>query len=142
MEKIFILFWVTLLSACSTTQTLQSEAKQVKSENIYAYQMKSSVADAHIFVTRDSGIYGIACTTSLLINGKLVAKFEAGERAEFYLPSGEYILAHGVASKGLCRLGKDSGGHGRETFLRSGETKWFRLYLEGDNGDIAPIIPQ
>lgn len=142
MREIIVAIGVMLvLGGCSTTTTAPSDALPIQPERVFAYGAKVSDADSHIIVTRDDGKIGSGCLTGFFINGKLAAKFEIKERADFYLPSGDYILGYGfVEGKGLCAFSWGMGRRDRETILRSGETKLFRLFMDQDaNVDILPM---
>ena len=56
---------------------------------------------------------------------------DVGETARFHVPPGEVLLRNGVdqAGRGLCGVGKDHWTQ-RETVVRAGETKYFRLSLD------------
>ncbi|MGB7195442.1 MAG: hypothetical protein WBD81_18470 [Collimonas pratensis] len=129
------------LSGCSTTMTSPNEATSINPERVLKYGSKTSEADAHIVVTRDSGAIGSGCLTGFFINGSLVAKFDVRESANFYLPSGQYIFGYGfVKGRGLCAVDRSSTIRERETVLAAGETKRFRLFIDQDsNTDILPV---
>lgn len=85
-----------------------------------------------MIVTRDSGAMGMACYLGLWIDGGLAARFDVGETATFYVPPGERYVRVAVdpQGKGLCSpAAHNDHGVTRETIVRDGETKHFRLSI-------------
>lgn len=134
MRKIIPLAAAILLAGCATTPIPASSAKAVTADRLIAYQEPTSATDATLVVTRDVGHIGSYCYSGFTINGKLAARFAVGETARFHVPSGELLLRTGTdpEGRGACNIGKDSHWTQRETFLRPGETKSFRLSLSAD----------
>jgi hypothetical protein len=119
------------LSGCATTPVSPATASRVPAERLFAFQDASPSSSATIVLTRDSGFLGSGCFASLTINGVHAARFDVGETARFHVPPGEVLLRNGVdqAGRGLCGVGKDHWTQ-RETVVRAGETKYFRLSLD------------
>ena len=84
-------------------------------------------------VTRDEGYVGSGCYLSFVINGTHAGRFDVAETAEFHVMPGELLLRVGPDLMGamLCGLGKDYWTQ-RETVLRAGETKSFRLSTDAN----------
>jgi hypothetical protein len=131
-------------SGCSTTAIAPSKAVMAKSENLYSYQTIAPGNDATMVVTRDSGFMGRGCANGFFINGKLAAKLDVEETANFNLPSGTYLVGHGpVEGRGLCGFAGKPRLRERETAIKPMETKRFRLFIDQDgNFDILPTSLQ
>ena len=130
-----LLVLAIVLAGCSTSQTSEADVLVAKPENLYAYQEKTVENNSTIIVTRDSGLIGVGGAFAFYLNGKLVARLYRQERAVFYVPSGEFLLGYGSVG-GLV---KDGPRIERETILKAGETKRFRLFIDQDgNMDIRP----
>lgn len=76
---------------------------------------------------------GGGCYYALFINGTLSARFDVGEIARFYLEPGEILLRVGrdPQGRGICSSGQEYWTQ-RETILREGETKYFRMLLDAN----------
>ena len=130
--RLSVLLFVLVVSGCATTPTPTSSATQVPSDRLIAFQ--SEVADSGIVVvTRDVGFIGKGCFNGFMINGQLAARFAAGEAATFHVPSGELLFRSGSdpQGRGLCSGGKDNWTQ-RESWIKPGETKRFRLTLSSE----------
>jgi hypothetical protein len=138
MKKLNVGLYVlcfALLSGCSTSPVKLSEARYVEAAQLYAYQEPVDHA-ATLVMVRDSGLPGSGCTFGFYINGKVVADFNTSQKATFYVPAGEYRLGAGYAKKGACLSVHFKE---RETSLKAGQTKIFRISV-GDGGlDIMPF---
>ena len=124
-----------MLVGCATTPVSPSVAKRVPGERVLAFQEETQERTATVVVTRDKGFVASACYYSFLLNGTHAARFDVGETARFRVAPGEILLRAGrdLMGQGLCGLGKDHWTQ-RETVLRPGETKWFRLSIDA-NGE-------
>ena len=120
-----------LLAGCATTPTAPSRATPVPRDRLLAFQDTTQERNATLVVTRDSGILGSGCFLSFLIDGVHAARFDVGETAQFRVAPGELLLRNGydLIGRGLCAFGSDYWTQ-RETILRPGETKRFRLSLD------------
>jgi len=108
-----------------------------------AFQERTPQNSATLVVTRDEGFVGSACYLSFVVNGTHAARFDVAETAEFHVEPGEQLLRVGVDLMGemLCGLGKDYWTQ-RETVIRPGETKFFRLSIDPNGGmDIQRADP-
>lgn len=121
-----------VLVGCATTPVSPASATRVPTARLFAFQDPTPERNATIIVTRDSGFLGSGCFFSFTINGVHAARFDVGETARFYVPPGEVLLRNGrdQMGRGLCAFEKDHWVQ-RETVLRAGETKYFRLSLDG-----------
>lgn len=117
-----------LLAACESTPVPKSEAKQTPPDRVLAFQTPKGEKTGILTVIRDDGFPVSGCNIALYINQILAARFEAAEYAQFYVESGEILLRAGwdPQGKGLCSFGQDQWTQ-RETFLKPGERKSFRL---------------
>jgi hypothetical protein len=108
-----------------------SAATQVPDDRLLAFQERTDETSATLVITRDQGLTGGACYYSIAVNGTLAARLDVGETARFYVKPGEILLRAGrdPLGKGLCGLGRDEWTQ-RETVLRQGETKYFRLSID------------
>ncbi|WP_321965363.1 hypothetical protein [Paraburkholderia sp. J7] len=120
------------LTGCATEPTPRTSSTSAPSERVTAYQTAAPGIDTGtLIVTRDSGFIGGGCFYAVSINGKLAARLDTGESSRFIVPAGEVLLRAGrdPQGKGLCSIGKSEWTQ-RETTLKPGETKLFRLSLD------------
>ena len=119
---------VLLLSACATTPTPSFLAKPVPVERLLALQKPGQTTTAKVVVSRDQGHVGSACLLTFYVDGKFAARIDVGERATFFVNSGEVLLKVGwdPQGQGFCSFGGENWTQ-RETVLKPGETKLFRL---------------
>ena len=127
------------LAGCATTALPPTQAVPVPRERLlYAAPAGS---DAHLVVVRDQGFMGAGCYYALYINRNLAARLAPGEVARFAVPSGEVLLAAGrdPTGQGLCSSQIDTTYNQRETVLKPGQTKAFRLAIGVSGGvDVMP----
>jgi hypothetical protein len=128
------LLMLVALAGCNTAPTSPGEARAALSDRLLDFQDITPARNATIVVTRDQGFLGSGCYYAVSINGSLAARLNSGERAQFHVEPGEVLLKVGrdPFGRGLCGLDKDEWTQ-RETILRPGEVKQFRLLLM-DNG--------
>ena len=135
MKTTAILFAALMLTGCATTTTPTpaSSAKQAPASRLLAFQAKPNGQYGKIVVTRDSGLLGSGCMNAVSINGQMAARLEPGETSSFLVPAGEVILQSGQdpMGKGLCTQLFDSPTI-RESSIREGETKHFRMLISRD----------
>lgn len=124
-----------VMTGCATTPTPVSEAKKAEPSRLLAFQERSEATTASVVVIRDSGHMGGGCYSAFWINGQLAARLDVAETATFHIEPGEHRmkLSPDPMGRGLCAVGSDWHWTQRETILRSGERKLFRLSLD-DNG--------
>ena len=134
MHKILILLAASVLFVgCATTPIAPTVAKPAPNERILAFQQKNPSTTATLIVTRDEGFIVGGCYCSLFINGTLAARLDVGETSRFFLDPGDILLRVGrdPQGKGLCSAGQDYWTQ-RETILRPGEIKYFRLLIDAN----------
>jgi hypothetical protein len=117
-----------VLGACSTAPIAMTEATAVPSDRLLRPE---GVGDASIVVTRDKGFFGSGCYFALYVNRALAARMAPGEAATFRLSPGEVLLGVGRDPQGsaLCSSSLDAVLVQRESMLRAGERKAFRIML-------------
>jgi hypothetical protein len=83
-----------------------AEAFPVPGERLLAYVEKQD-GFATVEVTRDAGFMDGGCYIGLVIAGKLAARFDTQETAEFHVPAGESNMAvvRDPLGRGLCSFG-------------------------------------
>lgn len=134
MKKLMVMSIVAAaLTGCATTPISSTVAKPAPIERLLAFQTPLSEPAGILTVTRDVGHTGSACFYAISINGTLAARLEPGEKASFHVPSGEILMRSGSdpQGKGLCGFDKDFWTQ-RETQLKPGETKYFRMSINAD----------
>ena len=131
IETLVVILTALLVTGCATTPTPREEARKIDSTRLLAFQEPSVINSGTITITRDSGLLGSGCYYAFWINGKLSARFAPGERASFSVLPGEHILKSGRDPQGggLCGIPIDEWTQ-RETTIRSGEIKSFRLLVD------------
>lgn len=135
MKTTAILFAALILTGCATTTkpTPANEAKQAPASRVLAFQAKPNGQYGKIVVTRDTGMVGSLCTYAVRINKIAAARLEQGEVVVFNVPAGEVLLQSGrdTEAKGPCGMGSINPTV-RETILKDGETKHFRLTINAE----------
>lgn len=137
----FAVATLSALAGCATRPTDLSRAVPVPAERVLYTAPQSATNTAKLVVARDDGFIGGGCFTAFFLNGQLAARFDLGEVATFTVPAGEALLGAGrdPQGKGLCAFDRDNKRQ-RETILRPGETKSFRLSMDADGEmDISRI---
>ena len=131
LKIIGLLGFVAVMAGCATTPPSMSEIKTAPQDRLLAYQNKTGSTTSKLVVTRDVGHLGSGCFYALSINNVLSARLDTAETASFYVEPGELLLRTGrdPSGKGLCGIGKDDWTQ-RETVLRAGETKMFRMTID------------
>lgn len=121
------------LFGCATTPMPPGQAASVAPDRLVAFQEKSTDASGTLIVTRDEGFLGGGCYSGFFINDILAARFDVAETAKFYVQPGELVLRSGRDPQGraLCGVGQQEWTQ-RETILRDGETKYFRLSIDAN----------
>lgn len=120
------------LTGCASEPTPRASATNAPRERVTAFQDAAQATDTGtIVVTRDTGFGGSGCFYAVSINGTLAARLDTGETSRFIVPAGEVLLRSGrdPQGKGLCAFAKAEWTQ-RETTLKPGETKLFRLSLD------------
>lgn len=124
---------ILIIPGCATVPISSNSATPAPLDRILYYSDKTPKTTSTIVVTRDVGYMGSACFYALMINGQLAARFGVGEKATFYVEPGEILLRVGrdPQGKGLCGTMQDDWTQ-RETIMRPGETKYFRLSIDAN----------
>ncbi|EPY1509023.1 TPA: hypothetical protein OUC63_003842 [Raoultella ornithinolytica] len=136
MKKIFLVLAMVGLSGCATSAVTPEKAKLVPENRVFAYQ-KPIENGAELTVIRDSGFLGGGCFYGFYINQQRVASLDSGEKANFNLPAGEYIL--GFKGEGRVCIA-DNFLNERELSIKEGQRKGVRLFADpSGNLDIKPI---
>lgn len=131
MRRLFAIFFVSMLAGCATSQVPSNKADSVPSSRLFAYQHPIS-GDSVLIVTRDTGFVGGGCNTSVSIDGQKAAEIGAGETARFFLPAGDHIVGASSCGSGLKE---------RETSLKAGSTKKFRISIDSSMSmDLSPTM--
>lgn len=132
MKKTWSLLVLALLmSGCATTPVPISAAKQAPTDRVLGFQIAAGDKTATLTVIRDEGFVGSACYTAVYINRVLAARLDVAEFVRFYVDPGEIVLRAGwdPQGEGLCGFSQDNWTQ-RETFLKPGEQKSFRLSID------------
>lgn len=128
---------VALLAGCATSPTPSSEAQQAPPSQLTGYQKKPSGSFGVLEVIRDSGHTGSLCSMAVFIEGKQVARLDAGQKASFYLPPETVSVGAAYTGSGICSMGADR--VEREATVKDGTVKKYRVFTGGDGQiDILP----
>lgn len=129
--------FIVLLAGCATSPTPSSEAAQAPPNQLSAYQKKPSGAFGVLQVIRDSGHTGSLCSMAVFIDGKQVARLDAGQKASFYLPPDTVSVGAAYTGSGICSMGAER--VEREATVKDGAVKKYRVFTGGDGQiDILP----
>ncbi|MBA7933561.1 hypothetical protein HV127_20295 [Klebsiella sp. RHBSTW-00215] len=136
MKKLLLIMAIVGLTGCATSAVSLDKAKLVPKERLFFYQEPLSNG-ARLTVVRDSGLLGSACFYGFYISGKRVASLDIGERADFYIPAGEWMLGYREEG-GICNTNRPL--TERELYIKENQHKGVRLFqAPEDEGDIKPI---
>ena len=128
-----LLLLMFFANGCATAPIPISEAKRVPPDRVLAFQTPLSDKAATLTMIRDEGFLGGGCYYAVSLNGILAARLGPAELVRFYMESGEILMRYGrdPQGRGLCAPieGLDNWTQ-RETFLKSGEKKSFRLTID------------
>ncbi len=132
-SSIACLFLAALTAGCSTVAVVPNAAMDVPAERLVR---PSQTGDARLTVVRDEGFLGKACYYALYVNRELTARMATSERVSLAVPSGEVLLGVGrdPQGAGLCSPVADTTRVQRETLLKPGEHKFYRLVIQRDGG--------
>ena len=92
-----------LLAGCATEPIPNSEAGSIPMQRHLLFRDPAPGA-APVVVIRDPGFLGAACATQLLVNDKVAAYVNAGEKVTLHIPEGTVIL--GAEPDGICGGGR------------------------------------
>jgi hypothetical protein len=125
MKHTSLLLTAALLAGCSTSPVTVLQSRAIRPDRLlsgYSALAQPSPAKARVVVIRDAGALGSAGPASLIVDGAPVARMWTGERVEFYLASGNHILAVGAWSTYSGR------GVAENSFsFAPGRTSYFRI---------------
>lgn len=136
MRLLFFAVSLLGLAGCSSTVTPPSQAKWAPSERVFKFQ-DSTLDKPSLTVIRDTGFGGSGCFASVYIDGEVVAKLDPGEKAIFYVDSGDKAVGAGIEGRGLC----GASGERQERYIRilPDEHKYVRIFTSADGDmDIRP----
>jgi hypothetical protein len=121
------------LFGCATAPVKIDLATFAPSERILAFQSADVDKTCQLIVVRDEGFIGSACYYALHVNGILAARLAPREKVILFIPPGEILLRVGrdPLGRGLCGAGKDEWTQ-RETSMKAGETKYFRMTIDAN----------
>jgi len=125
------------LAGCHSTPVAVEDRIQAPAERLLAFQNPNIPSVSTIVVTRDDAFQGGGCFAAFSVNGQLAARLDIKETARFWVSPGEVLLktSPDPQGKGLCSMGADTHFTQRETILKPGETKHFRMTIS-PNGAI------
>ena len=131
MKVLICIVLALALAGCNTVPVSNKNATPAPVDRLLAFQTPLSEPSGTIVVTRDKGFNGSGCYYALFINGTLAARLAPSETATFYVPPGDLLLrsARDPEGRGLCNTFKSEWTE-RETSLRGGEKKYFRLSID------------
>lgn len=132
--KIFAgLLLALVLAGCNSVPVSLNNATHAPADRVLAFQTPPHGPSGTIVVTRDKGFNGSGCYYALSINGTLAARLAPSETATFYLSPGDLLLRSGrdPEGRGLCGTFKNERTE-RETILKDGEKKYFRLSIDSN----------
>jgi hypothetical protein len=142
-----ILLGSLALSGCvflpsATKPTPPQNATQPPRERLLAFQQAREGATAIVVVTRDTGLFGIACYYAVEINGSIAARLRGGETSRFYLVPGEARIkaVPDPEATGLCSIGQGEDRSDLHVSVAPDETKRFRLHIDKHGG--LHILPE
>lgn len=121
---------LAVLAGCATSPVSYSEASTVPNSRVLAPELLSErPGTARITIKRDSGFMGSACTYKVFMDGRPVAQLRGGERVDFFVDPGQYVL--GTFAEGIC-----GGGTAEvEASLGAGQWKSYRI-ASGQDGTL------
>lgn len=136
MRVLILAFTLIGLAGCSSTVTPLSQAKLAPPERLLKFQDPTK-EKASLTIIRDRGFGGAGCFASVYIDGEVAAKLEPGEKATFYVKTGESVVGAGLEGRGLC--GASGERQERYISLRPEEHKYLRVFTSADGDmDIRP----
>lgn len=105
MKKLLLIGIISaILSGCAdTVPVVMQHARQVPQDRIFAHS-EYNPNYAKVTIIRDAGYYGSGCYFGVMYRQTLLARFDPEEKADFYIPEGEYNFAviGDPYGRGLC----------------------------------------
>jgi hypothetical protein len=124
MKSILLAGTMLALAGCGTATQHDTAIKDAVANRVFLYQSPND-GDATLTVTRENGLFGGGCSSSLSIDEKFAADIEIGEQATFHLPNGQHTL--GLESSGACQTGPTK----VDANIGAGETRQFAINARG-----------
>jgi hypothetical protein len=120
------------VSGCATTPVARGLARPVAADRLLAFNETPATPFGTLVVTRDKGFAGAACYVGLTIDGVFSACLDTAETAVFRVPAGDVLLRteFDLRGKGPCRRENHGPATQRESSIRAGEIKRFRISIE------------
>lgn len=118
------------LSGCATPPTV-GEAALAPRNRLLAYQVQEKGKDALVTVIREGAFQASNCFFGLYVDGKLVARVDSNEKANFYLKPGRRLIGVGSDPQGAGNCSGNSTFR-REvaTWVQTGEHQTFRISFQ------------
>lgn len=131
MRVLFAVLVSLVASGCATTPVPLSAARRAPPERVLAYQTGGGETSATLTIVRDEGYLGSGCYYAVYINRIFAARLDVAEYARFLVEPGEVLIRVGrdPQGKALCAADQDNWTQ-RETVLRAGEQKAFRMSID------------
>lgn len=133
MKTVFLAVVSAVVLAGCMTPSVPSKGEQfTPPDRLLALQAQPAGEYGTLVVTRDVGtIIGAGCYYGFSVNGVLAARMDTGDVASFRVSPGELLMRVGrdPQGNGLCGTSQEHWTQ-RETILRAGETKRFRLSVD------------
>ncbi|WP_288496665.1 hypothetical protein [uncultured Stenotrophomonas sp.] len=118
-----------VLAGCSTVPVPEGAAKAVSAERVYKpeYLTASVGHSAQIYLTRDKGLGGSACSHDISLNNEKILSIRQAEAATLYVAPGSYFLKLETGG-GLCPNISTS----QNLTVAAGERQVYRILLPSD----------
>ncbi len=143
LSNIFVLFFIMVVSGCSTMPVELSDSKKIPDERIYEAYIKYSApsgSGSRVIIVRDSGVLGSAASVSLFLNGEIIARLRTAESIVLHVELGDNLF--GVAP-GLKLWEPDNEGLIEQALqVLPNKTYYYRISIDQYKGNRShPIAP-
>ena len=120
-----------IMAGCATPPTPLAKAVDVPATRRFAAPPAAEPTGT-VTIVRDSGFAGSGCYLDLHVNRTRVARIASGERIDVAVPAGEVLLRTGrdPDGSGLCAAWSSGDWRQRETQIKAGERKVFRVMMD------------
>ncbi len=117
------------LLGCSTVPITEGSAKPVPPDRIYKAERLAPSPDrsAQIYIMRDKGFHGSACTHTISLNNEKVMDIRQSEAATMYVAPGSYFVKLDTGG-GACPNISTS----QNLTINGGERQVYRILLPSD----------
>ena len=121
---------VLLVAGCATSPTPLAQAVEVPPARRFPFPPAGAAAGT-VTIVRDGGFTGSGCYLDLHVNRTRVARIAPGERIDVAVSAGEVLLRTGrdPDGSGLCAASSSGDWRQRETQIKPGERKVFRVMM-------------